>query len=488
MPTLVSTGQITIVDTNDARPITAWMTANPGTQQVFTKDESTVNFTPSWYSANTNTGIQLSPQVYVGTTSSSTNVTNLLTNRKFTLAVGGAALTNASSETNFVDDSNTAVSTPYTIVADGSNTYLRIRGNLKDTTGAYTYFFEGDYTDPATGLVSHVVCQITLNTVKTGTNAVYINKRGNDTIEVGASTTTYGCITADLVRSAGIDTTGLTYKWYEATSGTQISTSLSGYATKYGFKTTAAGANPVGGSGDLGVNVPAVGAGNIYNTMTIAPAAVTDMMTYRVDITDADAKTYSQYFTVYDVSDPYQLSIISSTGDKLQNGQGSTVLTPVVYYGAVKVPSLTGWTFTWYFYDKNGKRAAFVDTTKISTAGGATISAQTGTTAAVFTYGGPSYAFVAGDIIKVVKTNGDAYYYEVASSTTNQVTIRVPATTNTWLSATDFPAPAVGDFNGGKIFGCTSGGTRSTAAGATITVTGDEIDVKGNITAEANRP
>ena len=225
-----------------------------------------------------------------------------------------------------------------------------------------------------------------------------------------------------------------------------------------------------------------------HDFVVISEAAVVDQDVIRVDITDGDAKTYSTYFTVYDVSDPYELKLVSSSGDKLQNGAGSTNISPVVYYGATQVSSLTGWTFDWYFYDKNGKRAAFIDTTKISTAGGANITANGTGTSATFTYSGTSYAFAAGDIVKCVKPSGDAFYFEVASSTTNVVTMRVP-TTNTWLSLTNFPAPsATIDFVGGKLFGCVGGGKRTTAGNASITVTGDEIDVKGNITAEANRP
>jgi hypothetical protein len=191
---------------------------------------------------------------------------------------------------------------------------------------------------------------------------------------------------------------------------------------------------------------------------------------------------------VYDISDPYELRLVSSSGDKLQNGQGSTNLIPFVYYGGNYVSDLTGWTFTWRFYDKNGKQGAFIDTAKIATAGGAPVTANGTGASATITYSGTSYAFVAGDIVKAVKPNGDAFFYEVASSTTNVVTIRA-ASANTWLNFTNFPAPSAStDFVGGKLYGCTAGGTRSSSGAAPITVTGDEIDVKGNMVVDANRP
>ena len=166
-------------------------------------------------------------------------------------------------------------------------------------------------------------------------------------------------------------------------------------------------------------------------------------------------------------------------------------MTPLVYYGSTLVSPLTGWAFTWRFYDKNGKRGAFIDTSKISTAGGAPITANTTTASATFTYTGTSYSFVAGDVIKVVNAAGLASFFEVASSVTNVVTMRTP-TTNTWLSITDFPAPtAITDFVGGKLYGCHSvagAGTRVTAAGASILLTGDEVDAKSMIACDATRP
>jgi hypothetical protein len=255
------------------------------------------------------------------------------------------------------------------------------------------------------------------------------------------------------------------------------------------MKTVASGVPPAA-VGELGVNVPVAGAGNAFNTLVISENAITDLGIFRVDITDStEAKTYSQYFTVYDISDPYEVVVTSSSGDKLLNGQGSTTLTPTVFYGGVNVGVLTSWSFTYYFYDRNGKRGGFVDTAKIAVAGGAPITVNTTGASAVITYTGTSYAFAAGDIIKAVKPDGSAFFYEVASSTTNAVTIRAPST-NTWLNFTDFPAPSAGtDFVGGSLFGCTAAGVRTVAATPwAITVGGDDIDVKGNIVVEANRP
>ena len=76
MATLVSTGQITIVDNNDAKPITAFITSNAPLQQTYTKDESSVTYVPNWAS----TPITLTAKVYVGSTVDSAST---LTNKKW---------------------------------------------------------------------------------------------------------------------------------------------------------------------------------------------------------------------------------------------------------------------------------------------------------------------------------------------------------------------------------------------------------------------
>jgi hypothetical protein len=94
-------------------------------------------------------------------------------------------------------------------------------------------------------------------------------------------------------------------------------------------------------------------------------------------------------------------------------------------------------------------------------------------------------------VIKCVKPNGDAFFYEVgATSVAGSVTIRTP-TTNTWLvSNPSSVAPsATTDFVGGRMYGCTPSGLRTVAASPwQITVTGDDIDVKGRIVVESTRP
>jgi hypothetical protein len=474
---IVSTGQFTIVDNNDARPITSFITASGVTQQVYTKDESTVSYVPDWTTSN----LTLTAKVYVGGTSSATEVSANLSNRKWSTSFGGTSL--------------------------GSATTYVVNTNLTEVSPTTTYYFEGDYTDGTTGLVSHVIAQITLNLVKTGTNAVYIQVNGQHVIEQATgSTKNTITVSAALMRAAGVDDSGVTYQWYKSPfsatdqiDGNYTDPQTSSAVTSiYGFQDTAAfNANRVGVVSQYqttsGTTTAAISTSNVpdaswtdLKALVIHESAVQNIGLYLVKAKDALGTIYQQYFSIYDVSDKYQVIVSSTAGDKLQNGVGSTNLSPVVYYGATQVASLTGWTFTWYFYDRNGYRGAFVDTSKLS--GGATITANTtGTTASISCASITANLFAAGDIIKCVKSDGTAYFYEVgAASTAGAVTIRTPST-NTFLNFTNFAAPATtSDFVNGKIFAALA--TRSSSGANTITLTGDDVDVKSKISIDANRP
>ncbi len=480
---IVSTGQITLVDNNDARPITAYLTANPGPQQVYSKDESAVAWLPDWTTANSNAGMRIAARVFVGNVSSAQEVTGQLLNRRFSFDLSTGITGSAaaiSSNTGMNANFNTGT---YTVVHDSTKSEFTIKANLKDTVPQLVVYFEGDYQDPVTGLVSKVVAQITLGLVKTGTNAVYIITRGSTSIEQ-ATGGTKNCIalSADLMRAAGVDTSGVTYQWFKGSS--QIVNSAP-FNTQFGLKTVASPTIPAGFNGEIGVNLPAAAAWGSHNTLVIHESGVNDMEIFRVIAKDNDGTQYQAYFTVYDVSDPYEVKIISSAGDKFQNGVGSTNLTPEVYYGPTKVASLTGWTFSWTLRDRNGNIAGFIDTTRTAIADGRNITANTTTS---FTYDGTAITFAAGDLIKCVRPDGIASFYEIASASANVATIKTTGFTIPGIDFVAYPQPTASQFLNGKLFVCTAQGKLSSTAGASIVVTGQEIDAKGTIMVEANRP
>lgn len=494
---IAASGQITIVDQTDSKTISVSLFCPTGTQQVFSKDNDTTQFKDDWFA----TPLKIQAQVWASGTSASTDVTGALSNRKFVTEVGGTAIETTTVSALFSNSVNVGISTPFSQVNHTSTeSSMYVKGNLQDGSGWFTVYFEADYTDPATRQTTHIVSQpITLTVVKTGTNAVHVLTRGALTIKQSlTSTKSCTAITADLMRSSTTgdlskDTTDLSYKWFEADTGTQITSAMAGVSTKYGLKSHTANTVVAGAVGDLNVGLPSSGAVTLHNTLVISEAAVTNVKVYRVEIRDTvEGKTYTGHFTIQDASDPVTIDVVSSGGDRLSNGVGSTTLTPQVKNGGTTMTQaqLTGWTFTWEFYDTSSvtgepKKAAFVNKTVTAQAGGRNITANSTGASATITYAGTVFSGVAaGSIIKCVHPRtGVAAYYEVASMASNVLTIRTP-TTNAFLSFANFPAPTTAnELNGGKLFVCTPSITS-----ATLALDGDDINVKGTIMVVANRP
>jgi hypothetical protein len=123
---------------------------------------------------------------------------------------------------------------------------------------------------------------------------------------------------------------------------------------------------------------------------------------------------------------------------------------------------------------------------------------------------GKGTQLVVGDVIKLVTTGGNAYFYSVQTATGNVITFQLwsPAGTAYPLPlAAAVPAtntPAIAAFAGGTIFECANStgyrrsygtatfGDATTnppyAGSAYIILSGDEIDAKGTITCNVNKP
>lgn len=490
MPTLVATGQFSIIDTNDSRSITASLNSGGVSQQVYSKDNGVGLFNPNWFASN----LIFTPSISISGLTQN-QVWAGLTNRKFSASANGTALGTDLAGTLFVNSSGAVITAGVFAQANMANggatpSTFALKANLADSTYNYPLYFDADFTDPTTGQSVHITCNTSISVLKTGSNAVYITTRGVD--KIAQSTTSVKnviAIAVDLVRPSGIDTDNLVYKWFDAVSGVQLTASVGGYGTTFGLKASVAPAIPTATTADLGI--PAVltaATASALNTIVFSETAVSSdgILAYRVEVTDTvEGKTYIQYLTVGDATDPYLVTIASSAGDKLQNGVGSTLLTPIVYNGSSLVTPLTGWSFTWMFFDRNGVRGSFIDTLKISTAGGSPISANTATT---ISFTASAYTFLANDIVKAVSPAGIASFYEVASYTAGVVTLRaVPsAASSGWL--TTFAAPTANSLVGGKLYGCMNAGYATTAGATALGLGGDDVDVKSTITCQASRP
>ncbi len=302
----IARGQITIVDLNDAVAINSMLTTNVGLTQLYNKDTKT--YTPNW---STGSFLVITPEVFVAGTTSS--VMSRVTSPKWT--VNGKAVSEVGG--------TAASSAPYA---------LTIKQNMTAAT-SYNVQFEGTYTDPESGLTTPVKAVITLNKVETGTASPVLTVQQPQGMDFINDTPESLQAVAYFLRGGQEDTTNVTYKWEKQES----SGSWTAITNAGGFS------------------------GATTKTLTLTKDAVLNFLNVRVTITDTDSgsatfnKTFIAYASFRDASDPIQVHISSSTGDKIVNGQGNTELTAELWRAGVEIDKEgTGYTYTWYKHDKTG--------------------------------------------------------------------------------------------------------------------------------------
>ncbi|MGL4936752.1 hypothetical protein [Shewanella sp.] len=465
---IVSTGQFTLVDQNDAKPIMGFISAAGSTQQVYTFSNGAASFLPNWAS----TPLVLTAKIFVGGVDVSSD--GAISGRQWSSTFNGTDL-----GTGATYSRNTNFTTP-------------------DTTASQVIYFRAVYTDPVTGIASRIDMSILLGVVKTGIEAVFVEISGLDVIkQADAATKNVAYIKAVLNRAGTIDGDNLQYRWYSVSSA-GVETHLFGTQPNFGVKSTAIVAAPTALPAEVGngsfttAGATAAAAWTTAgspgsNTLVVSENAVTNYQLFKVEIRDSSdsAKIYSSYFTLYDVTDPYLVQVASSAGDRLLNGVGSSALTPQVFKNGGLLGSLTGWTFDWYFFDKNGARAGFVASATpptpdvergitANTTGGVTVDAAT--------------TLAAGDLVKLVSPAGSVVKFAqvAALAAGTAVVLQTPTGDNVNCGAVSATGLVASEFVGGTLFKAVA--KKTTTAGAALTLTGDDVDGKSTVKVDAIRP
>jgi hypothetical protein len=451
MSEVVGTGQVTFVDQNDATPLTAFITANQGLSQTKSvSDAEVTSYLPDYTSSN-NT---LTAKVYCG----ASDVTANLTNRKWSLN----------------DPAGSSIGSEVT--------YVLATNQDPDAAAQRTYIFQGDYTDPVTLIVTHVMTQITLTSLRTGTNAIFILVRGINFIEKSESSTlAVAKVWADVLRGSTVDDTGssgtMKYKWfkYPYAGADQLDANhadVTGSKVKF-----VATANINQGNWSSYASAPADGTWADVKGLEVREDAVVDIGLYKVQASsDGSTVLAEAYFQIYDIGDPYDIGCTSDSGFIFQNGSGTKTLTPTVRHGAGLVTPDSSWSWAWALTARDGKKSGFVDTTR--TSGGRTISSHTTGGTAAFTIGVAVVgSTVAGDVIRVInaaRTIVRCYEISTAGSNPTVLTIRAPQ------NGFDSTSVTTNEFVGGTLWllqgtGATAG-NKSTTGANTITISGDDVD------------
>lgn len=312
----VARNQITIVDLNDAKQVHAYLDSTLGDTQIYNPD--TKVFTPNFASTNN----KITPKVYE--TGNANNLITACSNFKYT--INNKAYTASSSDASYV------------VGSDGS---LTIKSNI--STNSLVIVFSCDFTDTETKVVTKIEAYKTI--VKSQSagalfQAVIELPKGN----VFDSATSAADLQAicKTFRGGTEDNTNITFTWEKLNTET----------------------------GTWG----AVVSGRAANaTLTVKPEDVLNFQTFRCTAkdtggTDAAAQAIA-LVTFEDKTDPYELELVSTTGDKIINGQGSTTINARVWQSGTKIEDETTaegsrkFIYTWTKYDKDGELANFNGTT-----------------------------------------------------------------------------------------------------------------------------
>ena len=318
-------GQFTIVDYNDALTLTGYIGSNLAKTQMYNPDNDT--YSPNWASTN----VVLTPSLYViGTT---------------TDQITSAAVTSVKW---YVGSSSTAITSSGNYALSGTKSHiLTIKGNVMAGLPGIDYRCVVTYKDSSTGLSITHPLTISFSRVVNGsgiTDLLVTTPTGNVFKNNEVATLT---AKAELWRGSIVDITNVAYKWAIMDSSV-TSSSSSGYDAAFGT-----------GWRKLS-DTTGMYTGTTTSTITIYAAAVDSYAVFRCVATDSDSSsnTYNSKFTdvatFIDNSDPIQVVITSTGGDVFKNGQGSTVLTAVVYQAGTEIDSEGKGTYTWTKYNKDG--------------------------------------------------------------------------------------------------------------------------------------
>lgn len=317
----IATGQISIVDYNDALTLTGFIGSNHPKTQQYNPDNAT--FTPNWSSTN----LVLTPSLYKLGTSTDVITSSQVESIKWFDA--------ASPDTELTDG------TTYGIPSTGLKT-LTVKSNVLGSKSAIDFICEVQYRDTATNLVLTHKMSISFNKVVNGggiTDAIAWTPDGNVFKNDSVTSLTAEC---DLSRGAVTDTTNVSYQWY--IKDPSVSTDEGG----------GIGWNKLDSTTNYGIT------GYTSRSITVPSSAVANFAVFKCIIKDLDANsnTYNQHFsdtvTMVDQSDNIQISISSSGGDVFKNGSGSTTLTAKVFRAGQEIDtSGNDFTYRWFKYDKN---------------------------------------------------------------------------------------------------------------------------------------
>ena len=352
--TVISSGQITIVDLYDAPALNAWISSSATVTQTY--NNQTKQYVPNYASAPLTLTLNLtkagSASSIIGSDVSAVKWIKIVNNV----------------ETEII----TTVSTATDYKGGTANSVLTTKSNIPTESNSIIWRVEGIYTVPATGLPVAFSATINLMLVQLAKASVVAMVSAPNGDFFRNDTPSSLKVTTDVYKDGSLSAGSRKFKWFA--SDTSVTTSQDSDAG-VGWRKITATSGTSGEIANSGFDVAVTTQG----VLTVYPNAVTNAQTYMVVVTDNDGGTagtkIKQYITLRDMDDPMMVVIDSSGGTILKNGGGSTVLTARLYQNGEEVDtSGTKYTYKWTKWENNSMVPNF---------GGSGVSFKSGKTLSV---------------------------------------------------------------------------------------------------------
>lgn len=315
-----ATGQITIIDYNDALSLNAFITSNQTKTQIYNPDNK--SYLPDWKTTN----IILSPSLFVTGVSTDIITTNEVKSVDWYYINNG---TKTKIENNIDYSINT------------TNKSLTIKKNIDENLVGIDYIASITFYDSYSELDIIIEAGITLSKVLSGSdtvNAIAWLPDGNIFKNDEVISLTAQC---DLWKGSIISDMA-SYQWYKK-NPTQSTDQGGGV----GWQKL---------SNDTNIQT-----GVTTNIITVFASSVAHHAVYKCIVTDSDptSSTFDKKFedtvTFTDQSDPIHCVITSSEGNIFKNGAGESTLIAKIYQAGQEI-DINGdiYLYKWYKYNKLG--------------------------------------------------------------------------------------------------------------------------------------
>lgn len=329
----IATGQITIVDYNDAVTLTGFIGSNFVKTQTVSPDNGSC--TPDWSGEQP---LTLTASLYkLGTTNDIIDTKEIESIKWFKVVSG--------TETQITTTTGT-----YVVTNASKSKTLKINKNVLvtenlpalDIVCEVTYI---DPRDPSSSLKVKHKMDITFSKLTSGGGIVTALAQAPEGNVFKNGTIASLPVECYLYRGSTQDTTNVSYQWFERDGSV-----LTDQGAGAGWRKLSDTSSAQGCTG--------------YTTavLTVPASAVESYSVFKCVITDTDnaSGTYNQKFedviSLIDNSDPIQISVLSSGGDVFKNGQGSSSLTARLFRAGEEIDvEGSAYEYTWKKYNNAGE-------------------------------------------------------------------------------------------------------------------------------------